>query len=77
VGAPRHPHPGNVAWAERVRPDSRKPPRVILFDPVTGDRAENVPLDSEGFTKNAAYILAKANEHKPWARRWLRVRRYL
>ena len=45
MGAPRHPHPGNVAWAERVRPDSRKPPRVILFDPVTGDRTENVPLE--------------------------------
>ena len=28
-------------------------------------------------TLSAAYILAKANEHKPWARRWLRMRRYL
>jgi hypothetical protein len=28
-------------------------------------------------TQSAAYILAKANEHKPWARRWLRMRRYL
>ncbi|MEO8432425.1 MAG: magnesium transporter CorA family protein [Acidobacteriota bacterium] len=44
MAAPRHPHPGDVAWAERSRPESRKPPRIILFDPVTGGRTENVPL---------------------------------
>lgn len=27
--------------------------------------------------RSKAYVLAKANEHKPWARRWLRARRYL
>lgn len=27
--------------------------------------------------RSKAYVLAKANEQKPWARRWLRSRRYL
>ena len=26
--------------------------------------------------RSKAYVLAKANDHKPWARRYLRSRRY-
>lgn len=44
MAAPRQPHPGNIGWAERERPVDRHPPRLLLFDPASGRREEDVPL---------------------------------
>lgn len=38
---------------------------------------EHVGLGPTPGLHDEAYRLAKANQHKPWARRWLRERHYL
>ncbi|MCA1580145.1 MAG: magnesium transporter CorA family protein [Acidobacteria bacterium] len=43
---PGQPPPANIGWAERVRPDVRHPPRLILFGPGGGPPTqEDVPIE--------------------------------
>ncbi len=38
-------HAGNIGWAERDRPDTRREPRLILFGPEGAPHEEAVPIE--------------------------------
>jgi hypothetical protein len=61
----RQPHQRNVGWAERARPENRRPPLVILFDPVAGRLQEAVPLQGIGARLSAGKSFLFGDFHAP------------
>lgn len=65
----------NSPTAEQLFHQGAKVRRPYLVEPSRV--LEHVGTYPRTTTIDQAYELARANKHKPWARRWLRERRFL